>query len=113
MASKALVIDSSRFIVFSRTLLNAAPVMGWRWYRISQGFRDADKHRRDGTSRFFGGVGNTFEGAQMRGSSVPPSCVGQHPKNGLFWAWFGRLSRLAQKTIGDSETQRKTAITEY
>lgn len=39
------------------------------------------------------------------GISVPPSCVGQRPKNGMFWAWFGRLSRLAQITIGDSEIQ--------
>jgi hypothetical protein len=58
----------------------ATPVMGWRWRRIGQGFRDADKHRRDDASRCFEGVRNTFEGARMRGISVPPGGVGRRPQ---------------------------------
>lgn len=40
-------------------------------------------------------------------NSLLPGVAGQRPETERFQAWFGRLSGLAQITIGDSETQRK------
>ena len=38
-------------------------------------------------------------------NSLVPGIAGQCPKHRMFGAWFGRLSRPAQTTIGDSETR--------
>ena len=34
-----------------------------------------------------------------------PNVAGQSSRNRMFWAWFGRLSKLAGETIGNFETQ--------
>ena len=53
---------------------------GWRWHMVSQGFEDADKHRRDEIARCSGGDQARCSGACLRENLCYPVMLGSISK---------------------------------
>jgi hypothetical protein len=68
------------------------------------------KHRRDEASRCFEGIRNTFEGARMRGISVPPGGVGDGLKQNA-WGGSGKPKFAENRACLASAADHENSVT--